>query len=103
MLLMVEKRIRGGICNVIHWYAKANNRYMNDYDENKEPSYIKYCDVNGLYGLVMSQKLPVNNFQWIKDTYQFNEGFIKIYNEEIQQNICWSCRRLEDVFNTSSA
>ena len=90
MLLMVEKRIRGGICNVIHWYAKANNRYMNDYDENKEPSYIKYCDVNDLYGLVMSQKLPVNNFQWIKDTYQFNEGFIKIYNEEIQQNICWS-------------
>ena len=63
---------------------------MNDYDENKEPSYIKYCDVNDLYGLVMSQKLPVNNFQWIKDTYQFNEGFIKIYNEEIQQNICWS-------------
>ena len=90
MLLMVEKRIRGGICNVIHWYAKANNRYMNDYDENKEPSHIKYCDVNDLYGLVMSQKLPVNNFQWIKDTYQFNEGFIKIYNEEIQQNICWS-------------
>ena len=73
MLLMVEKRIRGGMCSVIHWYAKANNRYMNDYDENKEPSYINYWDVNDLYGLVMSQKLPVNNFQWIKDTYQFNE------------------------------
>ena len=30
----------------------------------------------------MSQKLPVNNFEWIKDTSQFNEDFIKIYNEE---------------------
>ena len=30
----------------------------------------------------MSQKLPVNDFEWIKDTSQFNEDFIKIYNEE---------------------
>ena len=31
----------------------------------------------------MSQKLPVNNFEWIKDTsQQFNEDFIKNYNEE---------------------
>ena len=39
MLLMVEKSIRGGICNaVIHWYAKVNDKYMNYYDENKELS-----------------------------------------------------------------
>ena len=38
MLLMVEKRIRGGICNAIHQYAKANNKYMKDYDKNKESS-----------------------------------------------------------------
>ena len=30
----------------------------------------------------MSQKLPINNFEWIKDTYQFNENFIKNYNKE---------------------
>ena len=30
----------------------------------------------------MSQKLPVNNFEWIKNTSQFNEDFLKIYNEE---------------------
>ena len=30
----------------------------------------------------MSQKLPVNNFEWIKDTSQFNKDFIKNYNEE---------------------
>ena len=36
MLLMVEKGIRGGICHVIHKYAKANNKYMKNYDKNKE-------------------------------------------------------------------
>ena len=30
----------------------------------------------------VSQKLPVNNFEWIKDTSQFNKDFIKNYNEE---------------------
>ena len=30
----------------------------------------------------MSQKLPVNNFEWVKDTFQFNEDFVKNYNEE---------------------
>ena len=33
MLLMVEKGIRDGICHAIHRYAKANNKYMNDYDK----------------------------------------------------------------------
>ena len=36
MLLIVEKRIRGGICNTIYRYAKTNNKYMKDYDKNKE-------------------------------------------------------------------
>ena len=40
MLLMVEKGIRGGICNAIHRYAKANNKYMKDYNKDKESSYI---------------------------------------------------------------
>ena len=42
MLLMVEKGIRGGICHAIHWYAKANNKYMKNYDKTKESAYIKY-------------------------------------------------------------
>ena len=33
MLLMVEKVIRGGICHSICQYAKANNKYMKNYDE----------------------------------------------------------------------
>ena len=51
--LMMEKEIRGGICNTIYWYAKANNRYMKDYDQNKESSDLNYWDVNNLYGWAM--------------------------------------------------
>ena len=66
MVLMVEKGVRGGIYHAIHRYAKANNKYMKNYDKNKESSYIAYLDANNLYGWVMSQKLPVDGFKWKK-------------------------------------
>ena len=46
---MTEKGIREGICHVIYRYAKANNKYMKDYDKNKKSS-CKYWDVNNFYG-----------------------------------------------------
>ena len=46
MLLRLEKGIRGEICHAICQYVKANNKYMKDYDKNKESSYVKYWDVN---------------------------------------------------------
>ena len=81
MLLMVEEGIRGGICHAIHRYAKANNKYMNNYDKNEESSYIQYLDANNLYGWAMSQKIPVNNFKWVEDTSEINEEFVKNYDE----------------------
>ena len=63
MLLMLEKGIRGGICHSIYPYAKANKKYIKDYDKNKKSLYL------------------INNFEWIKDNSQFNEDFIKSYNE----------------------
>ena len=42
MLLVVEKGKGGGKYNSIYWYKKANNKYMKDYDKNKESSYIQY-------------------------------------------------------------
>ena len=81
MLLMVEERIRGGICHSIHRYAKTNNKYMKDYNKNIESSYIQYLDANNLYGWAMSQKLPVNNFKWVNDVTEINEEFIKNYYE----------------------
>ena len=65
MLLMVEEGIRGGICHSIHRYAKANNKYMKNYNNNEESSYIQYLDANNLYGWAMSKKLPVNGFRWL--------------------------------------
>ena len=44
MLLTVEKGIRGGICHAIYKHAKANNKYMKNYDKNKESSYIQFLD-----------------------------------------------------------
>ena len=82
MLLMVEEGIRGGICHSIHRYAKANNKYIKDYDKNKESSYIQYLDANNLYGQTMSQKLPVNDFKWINNVSKINEKFIKNYDED---------------------
>ena len=66
MLLMVEERIRGGMCHAIHRYAKANNKYMKNYDKNEESSYIQYLDASSLYGWAMSQKLPLSGFKWKK-------------------------------------
>ena len=66
MLLMVEKRISGGICHVIQRYATANNKYMKEYNKDNELSYITYLDANNLYGWVRSQRLPVNRFKWKK-------------------------------------
>ena len=40
MLLMIEEGIRGKICHAIQRYAKANNKYMKDYDKKKKSSYI---------------------------------------------------------------
>ena len=62
MILMVGKVIRGGICHSIYRYAKANKKYMKDYDKNKESLDLQYWDVNTLHGWAMLQKLPVNNF-----------------------------------------
>ena len=76
---MVEEGIRGGICHSIHRHAKANNKYMKNYDKNEESSRIQYLDANNLYGWAMSQKLPLNGFKWVND--EINEEFIKNYDE----------------------
>ena len=89
MLLMVEEGIRGGICHSIHRYAKANNKYMKNYYNNEESSYIQYLDANNLYGWAMSKKFPVNGFKWFDNDktaepsakHVINEEFIKNYNE----------------------
>ena len=79
MLLMVEEGIRSGICHSIHRYARANNKYMKNYDKNEDSSYIQYLDTNNLYGWAMSEKLPVNGFKWVNN--EIKEEFFKNYDE----------------------
>ena len=65
---MIEKGMRGGYrCQAVYRYAKANNKYMNDYDKGIMSTYLEYLDSNNLYGLAMSQKLPVDDFKWIEE------------------------------------
>ena len=56
--LFIEKGTRGGVSCIIKRYAKANNKYMSDYDSNKQSTFITYLDKNNLYGLAMSEYLP---------------------------------------------
>ena len=66
MLLMFEHRIRGGIAQAVHQYAKANNSYIGElYDSKEESSFLQYLDANNLYGWVMSQPLPTGGFRWV--------------------------------------
>ena len=75
MLLMGENWIRGDICHGIHRDAKANIKYMKDYDKNSESTYLMYLDENNFYGWVMVL-WRVNGFKW-KKTSKFNKDFIK--------------------------
>ena len=81
MLLMVEQGIRGGICHSIHRYAKANNKYMQNYNSNEESSCIQYLDAINLYGWAMSKKLPVNGFKWLDN----DKAAEHVINEKLQR------------------
>ena len=83
MLLMVEKGIRGGILHTIHRYAKANNKYLKNYDRNKESLYLKYRDENNIYGWAIPQQLPINGFKWVKDLSEFYEGSVRSSDEKV--------------------
>ena len=55
---------------------------MKDYDEKKDDSFLIYTDYSNLYGKAMSEKLPVDGFQWIEDISKIGEDFIKNCDED---------------------
>ena len=64
--LFIEKGLRGGISYIAKRYAKANNKYMNDYDPVKPSTFINYLDKNNLCGWSMSEYLPYGEFKWLE-------------------------------------
>ena len=79
-LLMIEKGIRGGISIISNRYGKANNKYMKDYNKKELSKYLMYVDANNLYGVGMSEKLPVHSFKWMT-----NQEIENIFNNQIVQ------------------
>lgn len=61
--LFIERGIQGGISSIMHRWAEANNKYLQQYDPSKPSSYIMYLDANNLYGRVMSQYQ--GGFEWV--------------------------------------
>ena len=67
---MIERGLRGGMCQCTLKLAEANNKYMKEkYDENKPSSYINYLDANNLYGLAMCQKLPYKDIKFVEGNF----------------------------------
>ena len=70
--LFIEKGLRGGISYIAKIYAKVNNKYMCDYDSNKQSTFITYLDKNNLYGWSMSDYLPHEQFEWLKNVHELD-------------------------------
>ena len=70
--LFIEKGLRGEISYIAKRYAKANNKYVNDYDPKKPPTFISYLDMNNLCGCAMSEYLPFGRFKWLKNIDKFD-------------------------------
>ena len=74
--LFIETGLRGGISYIAKRYAKANNKYMNDYNPEKLSTFITYLDMNNLYGWAMSDYLPYGEFEWLKNIDKFDKNLI---------------------------
>ena len=80
ILLMLEKGIRGRICQVVTPLAKANSKYLKCYDKSIPSSFLKHYDANNLYEGAMSKKLRFKSFEFVDHT-QYDEDMIKNYDE----------------------
>ena len=67
MYQMVETGLSGGVSYIANRYSKPNNKYLSDYDKNKDSSYLMYLEANNLYGCGMSQPLSTGVFKWLKE------------------------------------
>ena len=69
--LFIEKGTRGGVSYIAKRYAKAN-KHMNDYNSEELSTFITYLDKNNLYGWTLSEYLPYEKFEWVKNVDEFD-------------------------------
>ena len=67
MHLFFEKQIRGEVPTAFHRFAKANNKFMKDFDPSKPSTFIGYFDANSLYPTAMCKPLPLRDFEWMNE------------------------------------
>ena len=70
--LFIEKETRGGLSYIAKRYAKANIKYMNDYDQEKPSTLITYLDKSNLYRWAMSEYHPYGEFGYVKNVDRFD-------------------------------
>ena len=86
MFQFIEKGLRGGTSYIANRFSEANNKYMENFDENKPSKYIMYLDANNLYGWAMSQYLPTGNFKWLTKE-QIKKTNLANYSEEHDEGL----------------
>ena len=86
MYQFVEKGLRGGTSYIANRFSEANNKYMENFDENLPSKYIMYLDANNLYGWAMSQYLPTGNFKWLTKK-QIEQTNLARYSEEQDEGL----------------
>ena len=86
MFQFIEKGLRGGISYIANRYGKANNKYMEEYDDKAPSKYFMYLDANNLYSWAMSQYLPTGCFKWMKQK-QIDKIDIAKYKEDSKKGL----------------
>ena len=81
MYQFIKKGMRGGVSCIANRYGKANNKYMESYNENEPSKYLMYLDANNLYGWAMSQYLPHGSFKWLSNE-ELNKIDLGKYKED---------------------
>ena len=64
MYVFLEEMVRGGVSMTPGRYAKANHKFLADYDEKQPSKFLEYWDENNLYGYAMSELLPCADYRW---------------------------------------
>ena len=86
MFRFIEKGMRGAVSYVANRYAKANNKYMKEYDEKAPSKYIMHLDANNLSGWAMSQYLPTGGFRWLTGK-EINKIDLAKYKEDSKNSV----------------